>query len=418
MRIWENFCNFAPMNFEYYVAKRLIKHKDKNFTRPIIRIAQITIMLSVAVMLISVSVLQGFKKEIKSKIAGFSSHIQITQYSTNAVLEDNSLMSLSSLEKQQILNNKNVKTLYPVFSRGGVLINKEDFQGVICKGVDSSYDKTFFTDNIVEGKFPSLNKESKQEILVSKTIKDKLKIKLNDKIKIYFYVNNSYRAKNFYVSGVYDTGLGEYDENFLVCDMSVLKNIFSVEDDMFSCYEVMLKDFSSLRKASQEIYYTIGQDKSIMPITDLEPNLFSWLNLLDSNVVMIILVMILVSVVTLSSIMLIMIFEKKKMIGVLKSFGTKNASIIKIFLYKIGYVILYGILLGNVFAIGLELIQKYFHIISLDKASYYLSTVPININILHILLINMGVFVVCLICLLLPARSINKIDPVKNLSFD
>ncbi|MDY6435694.1 MAG: ABC transporter permease, partial [Synergistales bacterium] len=309
------------MNFEYYVAKRLIKHKDKNFTRPIIRIAQITIMLSVAVMLISVSVLQGFKKEIKSKIAGFSSHIQITQYSTNAVLEDNSLMSLSSLEKQQILNNKNVKTLYPVFSRGGVLINKEDFQGVICKGVDSSYDKTFFTDNIVEGKFPSLNKESKQEILVSKTIKDKLKIKLNDKIKIYFYVNNSYRAKNFYVSGVYDTGLGEYDENFLVCDMSVLKNIFSVEDDMFSCYEVMLKDFSSLRKASQEIYYTIGQDKSIMPITDLEPNLFSWLNLLDSNVVMIILVMILVSVVTLSSIMLIMIFEKKKMIGVLKSFG-------------------------------------------------------------------------------------------------
>ena len=128
--------------------------------------------------------------------------------------------------------------------------------------------------------------------------------------------------------------------------------------------------------------------------------------------------MILVSLVTLSSIMLIMIFEKKKMIGVLKSFGTKNTSIIKIFLYKVGYVILYGMILGNVLAIGLELIQKHFHIISLDKASYYLSTVPININILNILLINLGVFVVCLICLLLPARSINKINPVKILSFD
>ena len=203
-----------------------------------------------------------------------------------------------------------------------------------------------------------------------------------------------------------------------MCDMSVLKNIFSIEDNLYSCYEVMLKDFSSLNNASQEIYYTIGQDKSIMPITDLEPNLFSWLNLLDSNVVMIILIMILVSVVTLSSIMLIMIFEKKKMIGVLKSFGTKNTSIIKIFLYKVGYVILYGMILGNVLAIGLELIQKHFHIISLDKASYYLSTVPININILNILLINLGVFVVCLICLLLPARSINKINPVKILSFD
>lgn len=406
------------MNFEYHIAKRLIKHKDKNFTRPIIKIAQVTIMLSIAVMLISVSVLQGFKQEIKNKIAGFSSHIQITQYSTNAVAEDNSLISLTSLEKQQILNNKNVKALYPIFSRGGVLINKDDFQGVVCKGVDSSYDKTFFSENIVEGKFPKLNKESKQEILISKTIKDKLKIKLNDKIKVYFYVNNSYRAKNFYVCGVYDTGLGEYDESFLVCDMSVLKNIFSIEDNLYSCYEVMLKDFSSLNNTSQEIYYTIGQDKSIMPITDLEPNLFSWLNLLDSNVVMIILIMILVSVVTLSSIMLIMIFEKKKMIGVLKSFGTKNTSIIKIFLYKVGYVILYGMILGNVLAIGLELVQKHFHIISLDKASYYLSTVPININILNILLINLGVFVVCLICLLLPARSINKINPVKILSFD
>ena len=135
------------MNFEYHIAKRLIKHKDKNFTRPIIKIAQVTIMLSIAVMLISVSVLQGFKQEIKNKIAGFSSHIQITQYSTNAVTEDNSLISLTSLEKQQILNNKNVKALYPIFSRGGVLINKDDFQGVVCKGVDSSYDKTFFSEN-------------------------------------------------------------------------------------------------------------------------------------------------------------------------------------------------------------------------------------------------------------------------------
>lgn len=406
------------MNFEYYIAKRLIKQKDKNFTRPIIKIAQITIMLSVAVMLVSVSVLQGFKKEIKNKIAGFSSHIQLTQYATSSVLEENSLLSLSSSEKQDILKTHNVKALYPVFSKGGVLMNKDDFQGVICKGVDSLYDKTFFSENIIEGKFPELNKESRQEILVSKTIKDRLNIKLNDKIKIYFYVNNSYRAKNFYVSGVYDTGLGEYDESFLLCDMKVLKNIFDVGDNMYSCYEIMLKDFSSLNSTAQEIYYKTGQDISVMTVTDLEPNLFSWLNLLDSNVVMIIIVMILVSVVTLSSIMLIMIYEKKKMIGILKSFGTKNSSIIKIFLYKISYVILYGMVFGNILAIGLELLQKHFHLISLSKESYYLSTVPIDIDILNIILINVGVFAVCVICLLLPARSINKINPSKNLSFD
>ncbi|MBR1769192.1 MAG: ABC transporter permease [Bacteroidales bacterium] len=406
------------MKFEYYIAKRLIKHQGKNFSGPIIRIAQVSIMLSFALMLLSVSVLQGFKKEIKNKITGFSSHIQITQY-TNSNPEDNSsYISLSADEKHRLKQIKGVRTLVPVIHKGGVLMFSGDFQAVVCKGIDSSYDKTFFEQNITEGRFPELQKESKQEILVSKTVKDKLKLKTGGKIKVYFYVNNSYRAKNFYISGIYDTGLGEYDETFLLCDAKVLKDIFSVDDGLCSYYEVGLTDFSLMEEAAEKIYYAVDRDKTVVTAKDLEPNLFSWLGLLDSNVVMIMIIMMLVCVVTLSSVVLIMIFEKKALIGILKSFGADNAVIIKIFLCRIAYVLICGMLCGNILAITSELIQKKFHLISLDQESYYINTAPVDINPVHILLINVGMVAVCLLCLLLPAASINKMSPVKNIRFE
>lgn len=375
-------------------------------------------MLSVAVMLVSVSVLQGFQKEIKDKIAGFSSHIQLCPYSTRNVKQDDTFVSLSSQEKQSIAGNPDVAFFYPVICRAGVLINEDSFHPVMVKGIDNSFNKSFFESNIVSGRFPQLDKQSKQEILISKTIADKFNLKIKDKIKVYFYVGNTYRAKNFHISGLYDTGLGEYDESFFICDMSVLRNIFSIDEGLYSYYEITLKDIDRTEKACNDLYYKTDSDKTLIPVTELEQNLFSWLNLLDSNVIMILVIMILVSVVTLSSVILIMIFEKKTHIGILKSIGASNGTIIKIFLYKASYVTLKGMIFGNILALGLELIQKYFHIITLDKESYYLSTAPIDINPWYILFINIGVFAVCLASLLIPARSINKIDPVKNIKFE
>lgn len=404
------------MKFEYFIANRLIKQKEKTFARPVVRIAITSIALSIAVMLIAISVLQGFKKEIKNKIAGFGSHVQIVPYGLNKI-DENQTIKLSKQELSFLSRNENINTIAPTYTRSGAIINKDDFQAVILKGIDKDYNTTFFKENLVEGKFIQLNKTSKQEVLVSKTIADKLKLKVGEKIKIYFYIDNSYRAKNFTISGIYDTGLGEYDERFIICDMNPLHNIFSAQENEYTSYEIMLKDFSRLDYTAEDIYYNVDRDKSVLSITELEPNLFAWLNLLDSNVVMIILIMMLVSVVTMSSVILIMIFEKKTMIGILKSFGTENKTIIKIFLYRAGYVTLKGMLYGNIFAITLELVQKYSHLIKLDKESYYLTSVPIDINILAILLIDIGAFIVCLVCLILPAKSISKISPVKNLKF-
>lgn len=404
------------MKFEYFIANRLIKQKEKTFARPVVRIAITSIALSIAVMLIAISVLQGFKKEIKNKIAGFGSHVQIVPYGLNRI-DENQTIKLSKQETSFLSRNENINTIAPTYTRSGAIINKDDFQSVILKGIDKDYNTTFFKENLVEGKFIQLNKTSKQEVLVSKTIADKLKLKVGEKIKIYFYIDKSYRAKNFTISGIYDTGLGEYDERFIICDMNPLHSIFSAQENEYTSYEIMLKDFSRLDNTAEDIYYNVDRDKSVLPVTELEPNLFAWLNLLDSNVVMIILIMMLVSVVTMSSVILIMIFEKKTMIGILKSFGTENKTIIKIFLYRAGYVTLKGMLYGNIFAITLELVQKYSHLIKLDKESYYLTSVPIDINILAILLIDIGAFIVCLVCLILPAKSISKISPVKNLKF-
>jgi lipoprotein-releasing system permease protein len=404
-------------NFEFFIAKRLIKKKDKTYSRPIIKIATISITLSIAVMLISISVLSGFKDQIKDKIVGFGSHIQIVPYKVSNTYEDNPVI-LSSIEMNNVKKTNNVKRVTPVLSKSAAIITKDDFQGVILKGINKDYDTTFFHDNLVQGRNIKVNKDSKQEALVSKTIANKLHLQLGSKFKVYFYIENSYRMKNFTVVGIYDTGLGDYDDKFIVCDMKPLQEIFSLDSNSYNSYEVTLNDFSKIKQTADEIYYLVGQDKSVETITEMEPNLFSWLNLLDSNVIMIIIIMMLVNIVTLSSVILIMIFEKKTMIGVMKSFGTKNKSIIKIFLYKAGYVIMKGMIYGNILALVLEVIQKEFKVISLDKESYYLTSVPIEINVSYILLIDVFSFIICLICLLIPAKTITKISPVKNLRFD
>src|SRR5574344_160700 len=405
------------MNFEYFIAKRLIKQKEKTYSRPIIKIATISIMVSVAVMLISLSVLQGFKNEIKEKIVGFGSHVQVIPYKVGNDYQDNPI-TLSNQEIQSIRDIKNIKHISPIVTKSAAIITDNDFQGVMLKGINSNYDTTFFHNNLVLGRNILTNKQSYQEALISKSIADKLYLKIGSRFKVYFYLDNNYRAKNFTVVGIYDTGLGDYDDKFLICDMKPLQEIYSWRNTDYNSYEITLNDFSLIKQSSEQIYNTVSQDKTVSTITEMEPNLFSWLNLLDSNVVMIIVIMMLVSIVTLSSVILIMIFEKKTMIGVLKSFGSTNKTIIKIFLYRVGYVILKGLVYGNIFAIILEIIQKQFKIISLDKTSYYLTSVPIEINVFSIVLVDIGAFVLCLICLIIPAKSISKINPIKNLRFD
>ena len=403
------------MNFEYFISKRLSKQKGKTFSRPIIIIAILSISLGVAVMITSISVLQGFKSEIKEKIIGFGSHVQILPYqSYNSY--DSQGISLSPQEEKTLRKHENIKSINPFISLGGLIKTKDDFQGVMLKGIDNDYDSNFFHNYLLSGRF--LSKENINEAIISKHIANKLSLSLGAKLRIYFYIDNNYRARAMEVIGIYETGLSLYDEKIIICNIDQLRPLSSLKDNEVHGYEILLKDFSKQEESSEYIYNSTSHDKTILNIQEIEPNLFSWLNLLDSNVVVILLIMILVSIITITSTLLIIIFEKTQTIGILKSLGANNRSIIKIFLYNALNIILKGILYGNILALGLGYLQVRFKIFKLDQESYYLTSVPIEISFSQVMLVNLGTIIICFLALLIPARSISKISPIKSIRFD
>lgn len=407
------------MNFEYFVAKKLLKQKSKSFSKPIVGIATAGIALSIAVMLVSIGVLQGFKNEIKEKITGFTSHLHIIPFTINPTSSDN----IFHLSEQEIANlNKeenNIETISPYVLMGGAIKTKTDFHGVALKGIDSKFNFDFFKQNLKSGNIPDYTKaENKNQILISQTIANKLNIKIGDKIKIYFYINQNYKVRPFTVEGIYETGLGDYDNKFIVCNANVLQKLLSWQQNQYSGYEVKLKDFTKLDQSSQNIYHSISQDKDIQTIEEMEPSLFAWLNLLDSNVILILVVMTFIAIITSCSTLLIMIFEQTKHIGIFKSLGATTKSITKIYLYKSLYILTKAMLIGNAFALTLMYLQQKYKFIKLDQESYYLDSVPIEFSPTALIIVNLSSIAICMLTLIIPARNISKINPMENIKFE
>lgn len=406
------------MNFEYFVAKKLLKQKRKTFSKPIVSIATAGIALSIAVMLISIGVLQGFKNQIKDKITGFTSHIHLVPFAINA----NNTSNYFTLSKQEIDNlykEENIKTIDPYVLAGGAIKTKTDFHGVALKGVEKGYDTIFFKENLKSGSLPDYSKtENKNQILISQTIADKLDIKIGDKIKIYFYIDQKYRVRPFTIAGIYETGLGDYDNKFILCNAKILQKLYSMQENQYSGYEVKLKDFAKLNQSAQNLYTLLSQDKDLQTIEEMEPSLFAWLDLLDSNVILILIVMTFIAIITSCSTLLIMIFEQTKHIGILKSLGAKTSSIIKIYLYKSLYIVARAMLIGNGVAITLMYLQQNYKLIKLDQESYYLDSVPIEFSAFAIVSVNLASIIICMVSLIFPARNISKINPMENIKFE
>lgn len=403
------------MNFEFFIAKRLTKRKDKRLSRPIVIIATLSIMLGIAVMILSVCVLQGFKKEIKEKIVGFSSHIQILPYNY-ATTSKTVPITLSLLEKSNLKKIENIKNIEPFCTKGAVIKTTEDFQGVIFKGVSSEFDTTFFNNYLLKGRF--INYKDTNEVLLSKNIADKLNLHMGDKLRVYFFIDETYKARVFKIVGIYETGLSVYDEKFALCSMNILQNLNHWAPNQVEGYEIWLKDFSKISSSTQEIYSATDRDKDAIPVQEMDSTLFTWLDLLDSNVVVILVIMILVSIITITSTLLIIIFENMPTIGLLKALGAKNSTVMKVFFYNAGYIILKGLFYGNILALAIAFVQKKFAIFTLDQQSYYLNSVPISISFLQVVIINIATIAICFVALFIPLRSITKISPIKSIRFD
>jgi len=371
-------------------------------------------------MIISLAVLLGFKKEIRDKLSGFTGHIQITKYDSNPSLELPPLL-LDSVDFDLLESVRGVEKVEEYVTKAAIIRTEDEMQGVMVKGVGNDFDSTFFSDNLVEGHIPDFYQSKKtNDVLISKKIADLLKIKLGDRLRVYFVNNESgqLRGRRFEVSGIYQTSVEEFDERFVLADIRHLQKLNNWNDNQVSGIEIYVNDFNQIASIEEEVYTMIPYDLNTENIMERYPQIFDWLELQDINVIVILVLIILVSTVSMISTLLVLIIERTRMIGVLKALGAQNKQIRNIFLIQAAYIIIIGLFIGNVLGLGLALLQKEFSFIHLNAETYYMSVVPIHLDFLSVFLLNVGTLLLILIFMLFPSWITSKIEPSKSIRFD
>jgi lipoprotein-releasing system permease protein len=405
------------MNFELFIARRIVAKGSANFSRPIIRIAILSIVLGLAVMIISVAIVTGFQQQIRDKVIGFGSHIQILKYDSNLSLEPEPVAKNQEFYPR-LAEEDGIRHIQVFAVKAGIIKTEDQIMGVVLKGIGSDYDWSFFEEKLLEGDPLRVTDSAKSnEILISKKMASKLELKTGDEVRMYFIIDNITRGRKFTVSGIYETGLEDFDNSFVIGDIGHIQKLNNWSGDQVTGFEVLIDDFDRLDEIGDRIYHSIGYDLDARTIKQLYPQMFDWLDLQDMNVIIILVLMVLVSAITMISTLLILILERTNMIGVLKALGSRNWSVRKIFLYNAAYLIGVGLFWGNVFGLALCLVQKYFGIMKLPQESYYVSVVPINLEVLPILALNMGTLLLCVVMLIIPSYIITRITPARAIRY-
>jgi lipoprotein-releasing system permease protein len=405
------------MNLSFSIAKRLIGKSEHRFSRPVMRVAILAVSLSLTVMLISISIISGFQNEIRDKVIGYGSHIQVTHFSKDNSFESKLLPNSSEL-KNKISKIDGVLEVQKFATKAGLIKTDEEIYGIVLKGVNQNYSFSFFENYLLEGKIPIYNsKKLSNEIIMSSTIANKLKMKVGDTFTTYF-IQKPTRARKFSISAIYDSGLSEFDDLYIVGDLKQIQKLNKWQENQCGGLEIKNSSIENLNETTNQINNEIGYDLIAQDITDLNPQLFNWLKLQDINVIIIIVLMMLVALINITTLLFILILERIQMIGILKSMGLSNWGIRKIFLYFTNYIMSRGLFFGNVFALTLLFIQKTFKIVKLDKATYYMSEVPIHFNIKEILLLNIATITITFLVLIIPTYLVSKIRPIKTIRFE
>ena len=415
------------MNAELFIAKRIYKGDKKNEKRvssPAIRIAIAGIALGLAVMIVAVCIIVGFKKEVRAKVIGFGSHIQITAFESNASYEHTPI-AISDTLLAQLSANQAISHVQEFITKPAIIKTDNDFMGVVLKGVSAAYDWQFFRKNLLEGSvIEPGDTTSGNRAIISREIADKLLLKTGDNVTCYF-VQDPVRARRFHITGIYETNFENYDKLFIITEKEVLARLNDWDSDMASGIEVLVEDYDKLDETAQEIFFAMADHKDRLgntfytrSIKDINPMIFNWLDLLDMNVWVIVILMLVVSGFTMISGLLIIILERTNMIGILKSMGARDFSIRRVFLYLSAFLIGQGMLWGNVIALLFCFIQDRWQLLKLDPSTYYLSAVPVDINPLYIILLNVGTLIVSLLMMIGPSYLVAKIRPAKSIQFE
>lgn len=374
-------------------------------------------MLSVAVMLLSLSVMRGFKSIIREKIRGFSGDIIVLKYDLNASLES-SPFTIGADTLKKIMARPNLEFYQSYAIKPGIINTNNEIEGVMLKGVDSAYHWDYFKSILVEGNVIDFSDRSAsgRQILISRYLANRLRLKVGDDFLMYF-VQDPLRKRKFEIRGIFDLGVEEVDKNYVVGDISVIRRLNDWNDNQIGGLELRVKDFSQLDRTASQVYYELPAQKKSWSVKEYYPEIFDWLSLLDVNTQVILVLMLAVAVINMISALLIMILERTNMIGILKALGMGNWGIQRIFLLNASWLIGLGMLLGNVLGLSFAAFQNYTHFFKLDQASYYMAFVPVELNINDILLVNAGTLLICVLILVIPSAIVTKIAPVKAINF-
>lgn len=415
------------MNLPLFIARRIYSNNGagRKVSRPAIRIATTGVAIGLAVMIVSVCIVFGFKHTIRDKVIGFGGHITVSNFVSLHGGEQRPIcMSDSVLKSIKSING--VEKVQRYAFKQGILKTDSDFLGVLFKGIAAEYDTTFIHNNLVCGCIPAFSdKSGSNKIVISKVMADILKLKIGDKVYAYFIDNDNVRARRFTVSGIYQTNLTQYDKSVCFTDLYTAVRLNKWETDQAGGAEILVKDFDKVNE-TEELFIekvnrntdTYGETYSSETIQHTNPQIFSWLDLLDLNVWIILALMLCVAGFTMISGLLIIILERTNMIGVLKALGAKNKTIRKTFLWFAVFIIGKGLIIGNIIGIGLVLLQKMTGVITLDPATYYVKTVPVEINIPLIIALNALTLIICVIVLIAPSYLISHIHPAKSMRYE
>lgn len=414
------------MNLSRFIALRIYRQQDagKQVSRPAVLIAMAGIAIGLAVMIISVSVIVGFKSQVRDKIVGFGAHIQVSNLDAAGSYETKPVAASDSLLRA-LATYPHVRQVQRYSTKPGMIKTSDAFQGMVLKGIGPEYDLAFFHCHLLEGELPQFSDTaSSNRVVLSRSLADKLRLKLGDKIDTY-YIQGDVRARRLEVVGIYQTNFAEYDRLFLLTDLALVNRLNQWQPDQASGVELSLDDYNCLEEATFQIATDVdeqtdryGAEYCVQNVEQLHPQIFAWLDILDVNIWVILILMIGVAGFTMISGLLIIIIERTSMIGVLKALGADNLTIRRLFLWLSVFLIGKGMLWGNLLGLAFYLAQSCFGIFKLDPETYYMDTVPVSFNLWQFLLLNVGTLLASLLMLLGPSYLITRINPATSIRYE
>jgi lipoprotein-releasing system permease protein len=409
--------NHSALSFARFISSRIILKSKRTFSKLIVRIAIIGIMLGLGVMILSLAVIKGFKQEIREKVRGFAGDVQIVKSDLNNSYENSSFIPEANLISR-LKTNKYIAGINPYATKPGIIKANNEIEGVVMKGVDKNYNWNYMKKVLVAGSVIDFrdSAEAMKQVMISQVTANRLKVKAGDDLLIYF-IQETPRKRKLKVTGIFDIGLDEVDKTFIIGDINLIKRLNDWNKGEIGGYEVRVTDFDRVNLTADWIDDKLPILLKSYTIKENYPIIFEWLGLLDLNAVIMLVLMTAVALINMISALLIMILERTAMIGMLKAMGARNWVIQKVFLYNAAFLIGIGLLLGNLLGLGVGYFQQSTHLFKLDPANYYMSFVPIKFELTDLILLNIGTLIVCLLVLIIPSMLVTRISPVRAIRF-